>query len=318
MNDVEKCLVIGGGGFIGAHVVRFLVKKGMRVRVFDRNDTLALKNLMGVSGLEFLWGDISNLDDLNNAMEGISQIVYLVHSTFPAKSMGDMAFDVESNIPPLIRVFDLARKRPLIDSFVYLSSGGTVYGESGQLQPISEDHQTRPICSYGLTKLIAEHYARLAFRGTHIRSYVLRASNAYGEWQDLHRPQGVVGHFLKAIVKNTPVVIYGSGSIIRDYVYGGDIASAVWACLVDRSGSSDMKTYNVGTGVGILLSEVVDFVQAVTGKKLDIKQQPNRYFDCQYNVLDCSAILDDLGWEAKVNLKEGIRKEWEWIQSLKI
>lgn len=229
--------------------------------------------------------------------------------------MADLTFDLESKVLSLIRLLEILRESGSVCRFVYFSSGGTVYGEPREPCPIPEDHPTRPISGYGLTKLVAEHYIRLCLSGSDVRSYVLRPSNAYGERQNLHRPQGAVGHFLKALATGLPIVLYGDGSVVRDYVYAGDVAEAVRLCLKDKTASpGEVKTFNVGSSVGVSLQELVERIQTVTGKTFAIECRPDRSFDCRYNVLDYSAIRGALGWQPEVDLDEGIGKTWAWIQ----
>ena len=311
----NKCLVIGGGGFLGIHIVRCLLDNGIPVRVFDRNNLKIRKVLENPAGMEDVTGDVFNNDELSSVLEGVTDIVYLAHTTVPSSSMNDMMFDLESNILPLIGLLQSLQKSGLERNFVYFSSGGTVYGDIEPQTPVLENQQLLPISSYGLTKMIAEHYLRLCLSKSSIRSYVLRPSNAYGEWQNLQKPQGVVGHYLKALAFNEPIVLYGDGAIVRDYVYAGDIAEAVRLCIQDRSGAPGKTCiFNVGRSKGVSLTDMIEIIQDVTGKNLNINHQPDRGFDCRYNVLDCSAIATQLGWQPKVGLEEGISKTWIMIQ----
>lgn len=311
----KKCLVIGGGGFLGIHIVRCLRANKMPVRVFDRNNLSIRKRVKDVKDLEIVTGNVYNKDELYGALDGITDIVYLVHTTVPSTSMNDISFDLKSNILPLIGFLQFLQKQNLVRTFIYLSSGGTVYGDTQQQHPVSEDHPLFPISSYGLTKLIAEHYLRLCLSNSQIRSYVIRPSNAYGEWQNLERPQGVVGHFLKALITDQPIVLYGDGGIVRDYIYAGDIAEAVWLCIADkRSLDGNINFFNVGNGRVVSLLDLIEIIQNVTGKNFKINNQPDRGFDCRYNALDCTAIKKHLGWMSKLELEEGIKKMWDVVQ----
>jgi UDP-glucose 4-epimerase len=311
----RKCLVIGGGGFIGSHVVRHLMVNGIPVRIFDRDDMRIEENLGEVPGVEIVLGDLCNRGEVEVALVGITDVVHLAHTTVPASSMKDLAFDLESNIPPLVSLMQLFREVNSIRRVVYLSSGGTVYGDPKEEQPISEDHPTIPISSYGLTKLIAEHYLRLCIAKSDICGYVLRPSNAYGERQNLRRRQGVIGHFLKALISGSRIVLYGNGSVVRDYIYAGDVAEAIRLCLESGEATpGEVRTFNLGTSQGTSVAELVEMIQRITGRSVSIDWRPERRFDCRYNVLDCSAIRLAFKWQPRVALEEGIELTWAWIQ----
>jgi UDP-glucose 4-epimerase len=296
--------------------VRELLARGIPVRVFDRNDSRFRENLARLPGVEMCLGDVSNRGEVDSALAGVDSVVHAAHTTVPASSMKDISFDLTSNIPPLMALLQDLGRHSGLRTLVYLSSGGTVYGNPGAHHPISEDHPTTPISSYGLTKLIAEHYIRLCLSGTAVSAFVLRVSNAYGERQDLMRPQGVIGHFLKSLHDDRPVAIYGDGSVVRDYVHAADVASAILHCLLDDPAKpAGVRTFNVGSGYAVTLNELVNLIELVTGRPLTVHRYPDRTFDCQYNVLDCSAIRNALGWTPQIPLQVGLELTWQWLRN---
>jgi len=313
MQPVKRCLIVGGGGFLGSHLVRNLSARGFRIRVFDRNRLHLEQNLGDVKGVQVICGDIGNRITAQAALAGITDIVYLAGSTVPANSMLDVAFDLTSNALPLIGFLQLLPKTETIRRVVYVSTGGAIYGDSCRPGPIPECRPTRPVSSYGLTKLIGERYLDFFLANTQIRGYVLRPSNAYGERQNLHRPQGAVGHFLQALLADSAIVLYGD--VVRDYVYAGDIAEAIRLCVEDTTTApGSVQTFNVGTGRGTSLTELVERIQNVTGRTVNIVREAGRSFDCRFNVLDCGVIDRILGWKPRVALQEGIDITWQWMQ----
>ncbi len=311
----KKCLIVGGAGFLGIHITKCLLANNIPTKIFDRNCMGIRKKLHNIDDLEIATGDVYNKKELDDTLEGITDIVYLAHTTVPSTSMGDMLFDLESNILPLVSLLQLLPEKNTIKSFVYFSSGGTVYGNTLSDQPIRENLPLYPVSSYGLTKLIAEHYIRLCLSKSKICSYIMRPSNAYGEWQNLKKPQGVVGHFLKAILNDKPIVLYGDGKIVRDYIYAGDIAEAVRLCIVDeKSASGGINFFNVGSGRPVTLLELMEAIQNITGRTFKVNRLPKRDFDCNYNVLDSSAIKTNLGWSPIMKLEDGIKKTWNIAQ----
>jgi len=315
VSDVRKIFIVGGAGFIGYHVVLRITAAGIPVRVFDRDIVPFQKNIGDVTGLEIVLGNLENYGEVESALDGVTDVLYFANTTVPSTSMKDLEFDLESNIPPLISMLQVLRERNTIRRFIYLSSGGTIYGNTNKRQPIREDCPKNPISSYGLVKLIAEHYIRIILSATDICSFVLRPSNVYGEWQNLVRPQGIIGYCLKALAQDSTIVLYGDGSVVRDYLYAGDLSEAIWLCLNDRIVKpGEIRTFNVGSNQGISLMELLRKIECIVGKTFIINHQAARGFDCQYNVLDCSAIHHILSWQPEISLEKGIEMTWSWIQ----
>lgn len=313
----KLCLVLGGSGFIGSHLVRLLVARGFRVRVFGRDYQKFQRNVGESKAIEFCRGDITNAKVLESALTEVTDIVYLASSTVPETSMKDFGFDLKSNVVPLIHFLQMIRGRDHVRRFVYFSSGGTVYGNAEVYKPIAESHPALPISSYGLTKLIGEHYVRLCLSKCHVRTYILRPSNAYGEKQTLGGGQGAVGQFLLSLAKQVPITIYGDGDIVRDFIYVQDLARAVVLCLeCSLPTDSPVATFNVGSGTGTSIAQLVEAIEKVTGKNFVVQRQPDRGFDCLYNVLDITEVCQALDWLPQVPLEEGIKRTWRWIQGL--
>ncbi len=308
-------MVVGGSGFIGSHLVHHLADEGRHVRVLGRDPNKFRLNIGELEGVELYLGDVLQPAGFQSALEDVSDVVYLAFSTVPASSMRDLRFDLESNVVSLIGFLEALQEHPSVRRFVYISSGGTVYGNPALPERIVEDHATFPISSYGLTKLTSEHYVRLCLADSAIQAYILRPSNAYGERQDLGRNQGAMGHFLRSLAQDVPITVYGDGGVVRDFVYAGDLARAVALCLTSDGECEIAKaTFNVGSGVETSIAQLIDLIEHVTGKQFSINRLPARDFDCTYNVLDISKISDALGWQPQVSLEEGILRTWDWTQ----
>jgi UDP-glucose 4-epimerase len=157
-SDLERVLLIGGGGFIGSYIARALIARNIPLRVFDRDDARVHENLAGLDEVDFVVGDTGNHGEVDAALAGVTDVVYLAHSTVPASSMMDLAFDLESNVPPVIYLLSRVRESKTLQRLVYFSSGGTVYAEKAEPAPFTERDLTMPISAYGITKLIGEHY----------------------------------------------------------------------------------------------------------------------------------------------------------------
>jgi UDP-glucose 4-epimerase len=288
---VASCLVLGGAGFIGSHLVDGLKAAGHEVRVFDRPQ-------------EFL-----DPVDLERALPGAELVFHLISTTVPKNSNENPALDIESNIAGTARLLELLRKHPP-RRLVFISSGGTVYGVP-RVTPIRESHPTDPISSYGIHKLAIEKYLHMnhALYGLDYR--VLRVANAYGERHRTDKAQGAVAAFLERALRGEPIQIWGDGSVVRDYVYAGDIAHA-FLQVVQYQGQE--RVFNIGSGQGVSLNELVDAIATVIGRRPGVEYTPGRQFDVPINVLDISRAQQHLGWQPRTRLIDGLRRTYEWMR----
>jgi len=310
----KKCLIIGGSGFIGKNIARTLNNKNQKIKIIDKY----IDNLIGdnffLKNFEIGQVDVNDTASLIRNLDNYENIIWLVHSTVPSNSMIDMSADLNANISPLVNFLSRIKDNPNIEKFIYFSSGGTVYGNPEFKNPINEDHSIEPISNYGLTKFVAEQYIRLILKNSNISSYILRPSNVYGPYQNLNKPQGIIGHAFKAAINEHPLFLYKNGEIIRDFVHVEDLANAVYKCINRANSSENMFIYNIGSGEPISMNELIQWINKITGKKISIINKPSRELDCEYNVLDCKEIKKDINWEAEVNIQEGLKSVWEWIQ----
>jgi len=305
-----KILVLGGFGFIGAHVVDSLLARGHQVRVLEwpgrRPHELVLPRW---SDVELVEGDFLAVDTLATALHGVEVVIHLVWTVLPEQSNEDPIHDVESNVVGTVRMLALAR-RHRVRKVVFSSSGGIVYGRAQSI-PIAEDHRTEPLCSYGITKLAVEKYLELSRQRGDLDYTVLRCSNPYGEGQDGRRPQGAVGVFLARLAEGKPISIWGDGLVIRDYVYVKDVAEAfVLATEMD----TQSRVFNVGSGTGTSLNELVKIMADVTGIAPEVTYGPARSLDVPVNVLDVSLARRELGWVPHTGLVDGIGRTWSSLR----
>lgn len=301
-------VVLGGAGFLGSHVTEALLARGHRVRVFDR-EHVDLGNLQNVKGdWEFVGGDLGSVSDQERAVAGASSLFHLVSTTIPATSNQDPAFDVETNLLATVRLLERARQTR-IERFVFVSSGGTVYGRPERI-PIPEDHPTEPLVSYGVVKLAVEKYLHLYHHLYGLPFSVVRLSNPYGPRQRAGGAQGAASVFLARVHAGKAIEIWGDGGVVRDYIYVTDAVEGILAAH-DRSGPSG--TYNIGSGTGTSLKDLVAAIGEVTGRNIDVRYTPGRAFDVPANVLDISRARRDLAWDPRTDLHEGLRRTWAWL-----
>jgi UDP-glucose 4-epimerase len=301
---VAKCLVLGGGGFIGSNICRRLSAEGLSVTAFGRRK--------GVAPLprEIAWfeGDFRDKLAVTSALQNHDIVIHLVHSTWPSTADADMAADIRDSVIPSVDLLD-ACVRSGVKRIIYFSSGGTVYGEVDEI-PIREDSPTNPVGAYGVSKLMIEHYVRLYERKYGLNCFIVRLANPFGPWQVEAHNQGLVAFAGHLIQSGRQVTVYGDGSARRDYVYVEDVANFV-ARLVDYSGAK--RTFNVGGGGnGQSILDVIHAIEMSLGKTATIKREPSRPFDVPSNVLSIERAEKELGWRPATSFPEGIDYTLSW------
>jgi UDP-glucose 4-epimerase len=304
-----NCLILGGAGFIGSHLADALLGRGHRVRVFDLPN-ISLGNLQGcIVRVEVVGGDFGNSLDLLPALEAMDVVVHLVCTTLPGPSNENPEYDVETNIVSTLRLLRMAVEAG-VKKIVFASSGGTVYGIP-RVIPIPESHPTNPTCSYGITKLTIEKYLELYHRLHGLDYAVLRFGNPYGERQRIDSVQGAIAVFLGKVARDKEIAIWGDGSVARDYFYISDLLEAVVLVIESEIRSS---VYNIGSGQAYSLNDLLAVIEGVTGKRPAVSYTEARTLDVPVNCLDISRARQELGWEPRVPLREGMARTWEWIQ----
>jgi UDP-glucose 4-epimerase len=301
-------LVLGGAGFLGSHLVEALIQERCAVRIFDR--TRGSSGITSGSNVEFWEGDFGNRGDVAGALKGCRTVFHLLGTTLPKGSNDDPLHDLESNLLTTVQFLELARLSD-VQKIVFASSGGTVYGVPTQV-PIPEDHVTRPLCSYGIHKLAIEHYLHLHESLYGIDYCVLRLANPFGERQRPDASQGAVAVFLDRALRGEEIVVWGDGSAVRDYVYVGDVTRAF--CQAARH-SGALKVFNIGSGHGLSVNELISSIEAFLGRTIARRYLPGRPFDVPVNVLDISRAAAHLGWSPQYSFHEGLRRTMAWLQS---
>jgi UDP-glucose 4-epimerase len=302
-----RCVVVGGGGFIGSHLCEALLAAGHEVTVFDREEAPNL-NRLKQKGVILSIGNFFNPQDLQSSLQNQDAIFHLLSTTVPQTSNEDPAYDVETNVIGTLRLLEEARKAH-IKKVILASSGGTVYGIPQEI-PIKESHPTDPTCSYGITKLAIEKFLHLYWILYGLDYCILRLANAYGERQRPTATQGVIPVFLEKALRNHEITVWGDGSVMRDYVFVTDIASALVKALTY---SGEMKIFNVGSGQGHSLRELIHVIEGVTGRPLKVKYTAGRSFDVPISILDVSRAKNYLNWMPTISLFEGIAHMYAWM-----
>lgn len=299
--------MLGGCGFLGSHIVDALVADGMTVRVLDRAPN---RFRPPHPKAEYLFGDWSDHPLLDRTLERVDTLIHLISATLPAPSNQTPRLDVEENLIRTLYLLDRCVAKG-IRRVVFASSGGTVYGRPQSL-PISESHPTNPLNSHGIVKLTIEKYLAL-YHQLHGLEYVaLRTGNAYGELQDPAGEQGFIAVAMGRLLYRQPITIYGSLDVQRDYIYVGDVAQAF---LNSVNLSKAQHIFNVGSGHGLSLKDLLVKLAAITGRTPELSFTPSRAADAPANVLKIELIKRHLNWRPLVGLDAGLERTWQWIKN---
>ena len=302
------CLILGGGGFIGSHLAEALLMRDYHVRVFD-NFQGGIDNLSTVRNrVEIVKGDFLSKKDLASACTGVDYLFHYISTTVPATARLDPIHDISTNLEGTVRLLQTAVDNKVRRIF-FPSSGGTIYGEPQHL-PVPETEPVKPTDPYGISKLAIERYLHYFYAAYGLDFMIFRYSNPYGQRQNPFGKQGVIPIFLNKVKNDERPVIYGDGTMIRDYIYIQDAIDATMALLEIKT---DEKVFNIGSGIETSINELLLIMSTVTGKRIVPNYMPGDKQYVQKIVLDISKIRRETGWQPRISLEDGIRNTWNWL-----
>lgn len=306
--NLGKALILGGCGFLGSHVAEGLLESGYTVRIFDKVkvDTKNINHI--IDDLQMMEGDFTNETNVARAIKGIDYIFHFIGTTLPKTSTENPVYDLESNVISTIKLLNLAVQEK-IKKIILSSSGGTVYGVP-QTIPIAEDHPTNPTSAYGISKLMIEKYLALYHLTKGLDYVIFRIANLYGERQNPHSVQGAIAVFLGLAKEGKPITIWGKGDITRDYIYIKDIVPVLVNAIPIKS---RQRLFNLGSGKGTTLNDLITIMQEITGRAVKITYTEGRVIDVSMNVLDISRAREEFGFSPNTTLVDGVRKTWQWL-----
>jgi UDP-glucose 4-epimerase len=297
-------LILGGDGFIGRHVALLLALTGRRVTIATRAPPTFSFPAELASSIQRQELELSSAD-WDNLVTGIDVVHHYAWSSIPASANANPAGDMLMNVTATIGLLE-ALKRRGGGRVVFASSGGTVYGNL-KSSPISEDTSLAPITAYGAGKATAEIYLKL-YRAMHnLDCRIARIANPYGAGQNLSRGLGAVTTFLHHALTGQPIVIWGDGETIRDFIHISDVAKCLVALASAPQSEIDFVV-NVGTGIGTSLNEIVIALEKFLGRCIQVTRTSTRSFDVPINVLAIERARQVLEWSPRVLLYEGIAR----------
>lgn len=298
---MARCLVIGGNGFLGSHLVDALAAAGHEVSVFDRFGSPVLY----MAQAEAIQGDFLDRGALAVALAGQEHVFHFLSSTTPASAEDDPTTDVRTNLAGSVDLFGLAADAGVARLY-FASTGGSIYGDQA-VESFSESVTPLPVSPYAISKLAIEGYLRYFRVKRGLDSVSFRISNPYGPRQHAHRKQGVIPIFLQRIAEGRPITVFGDGSMVRDFLFVEDVATMV-AATVSRKPKHPI--YNVGSGVGTTIAEVLELARSVTGREFEVTYEPQPSTFVNRSVLDVSRFVGEFGVRPTVSLRSGMEATW--------
>jgi UDP-glucose 4-epimerase len=293
--------VIGAGGFIGTNLRRAMLAAGIRVRALSRTWLAPPEDALELA----LTTDTDDREMVAALIAGCDCVVVLSNDLLPGSSIGHAGQGMLRSLSANLYLIELCAENNV--RLIYLSSGGTVYGPDA-IVPTPEDTPCNPISMYGVTKLTTEKILGVYGRQRGLEYRVLRVSNPYGPWQLGRNGQGVIGAWLRQALAGKQIEVWGDGTVVRDYIYIDDVVAAIIAAT-RHSGSS--RVFNIGSGKGESLQQILGIVQAVCA--VGVRYSGARAIDVPVSILDIRRAERELDWRPATSLDNGIQLTLQWI-----
>lgn len=304
----RSILVTGGAGFIGANLVPYLLERDFSVSVYD-NLSRGRREFLDGYDVEFMEGDILDLESLEKAFRGRDGVIHLAAYGSVIESIEDPLMNFEINARGVVNVLTAARDCG-VGQVLFASTGGALIGDAEP--PVDESSLPKPISPYGAGKLVGEGYMHAFAKSYGMRTTALRFANVYGP-VSAHK-KGALTVFIKAIMSNRPITIYGDGSASRDFLFVSDLCAGI-----ERALSSELTpgcVFHLASGRETSIKELALRLCAVAGcPDFAIEYEPARRGEVLRNFADFSLARKQLGFEPKVSLDEGLAATWEWFQA---
>ncbi|MEM4204713.1 MAG: SDR family NAD(P)-dependent oxidoreductase [Candidatus Methanomethylicaceae archaeon] len=306
-----QILVTGGAGFIGARLVEALIKRGKLVKIFDDLSSGRISNishLIKTGAVEFIKGDVRDFSAVKKAGSGCDIIYHLAAQSLVPFSMERPDIDMDINIKGTLNV--LMAAKDLMSKVVFTSSS-TVYGNVVRI-PTPEDEVLIPYSFYGLSKMAAEHYCRIYSEHFNVPTVILRLFNVYGPGNN----KGLMIDLYRKLLRDQKKLeLLGTGNQLKDYLYIDDAVDAL--LLAPDKARCKGEAYNIGSGESFTVFQIAEFMLEILGLRgVEIFARGGKAWlgDVELTRPDVSKAERDLGWKAKIDIKEGLTKTIMWFE----
>ena len=302
-----KILVTGGAGFIGSHVARLLINSGHSVNILDNLKSGHKESIPKESKL--IVGDINDSRKCIQALSGVDAVIHMAGLIVVPQSVKDPIKYCQNNVTGTVSLLESMRKANV--KKIIFSSSACVYGTPTSL-PIKEDAAIHPDNPYGASKASVETYLQTYNAIFGFDAIILRYFNPYGPGE-MHQPEThAIPNFIKATLAKKPIPLYWQGEQIRDFIYIDDLAQA----HIDVLPLTGNQIFNIGTEEGVKVKEVVEQIFKIVGYKVPIADLGKRAGDVSANFASSQKLAKTVGWHAKVDLAEGLKKAIDYYRRL--
>jgi len=296
----------GANGFIGRHTAQLFIKKSAQIKLFSRG--FSGFPIGGIDPDLLHCCDFKETYEYWDSLKECKTLVLMVSASNARTFHDDILKERQENFTPhhdLLERIDTQENN--IEQIIYLSSGGTVYGDMGA-QAATEDDTVNPISPYGRVKLEVENEIIRRSVNAKWAYTILRVANPVGYWNN---NKGIVSALLNAIKNDKEFSIYGDGCAVRDYFDVRDLARAIYICTQNEKAQNHI--FNIGSGAGLAIKDIVSLTEQALARKAKINFIKSVDTDVDYNVLNCDKAQSIMQWSAQTSIDKTIKDMWEYI-----
>jgi UDP-glucose 4-epimerase len=306
------CLVTGGAGFIGSHIVRRLVKQGYAVRVVDNLSTGAESRLSDIRrSIEFIKADLAEPGVCDDVVSGIQYVLHQAAVPSVPRSIREPLSTHRSNVTATLNLLESCRKNN-VRRLIYASSS-SIYGDT-EVLPKREEMAPNPLSPYALQKFVSERYCQLYKQLFNLESVCLRYFNIFGPFQDPNSEySAVIPKFIRKLLGREPLTVFGDGEQSRDFTYVENVVEANLRAL--EAAEAQGKVLNIGCGERITLNRLIRSLEEILGIHATVNYVPPRAGDVRHSLADISQAKNILGYSPLVGVEEGLRRTVEAMRA---
>ena len=306
---MSKIVLIGGAGFIGTNLINyFLNNTENEIVLVDSNIDYIIDAFRNVSRIKIIISDYSSNTDFSKIVSKDDYVIHLASTNVPNSKGVSVYEQINNNLLPTINLLNACVENK-IKKFVFVSSGGAVYGKK-VCCPIKEDNELNPISAYGLQKAVIEKTIHLYSHLYKLEYNILRIANPYGPYQRPNSGLGVLTTIVHKTLNCESFDLYGDGSVKRDFIYISDVAKAVSNVMF-----SDYinEVFNIGSGRGVSVNELIGICESTLGKKINVIYHDGRLNDVPINFLNIEKYRTRFPEHKFIELEDGIKKTYNFM-----